>query len=164
MTRKLTDAWDQFVTMVFTGAPLEQRNDLKVAFFAGATTMFGAMIGINDTTDVDDLAQELKEFAEMSNRIAKAAASGEWTHKVPPVTVGTMRQVEQFARTAFAALDYSCDNVFQRRELGAALFVFSFAGPELTYISNAGRQDMMKMLQDFLAANPPPMTWDEQHG
>lgn len=47
---------------------------------------------------------------------------------------------------------------------GFALFLFSFEGAEMTYISNSNREDMVKMLVEFINANSPPLTWDEQHG
>ena len=49
-------------------------------------------------------------------------------------------------------------------KIGFTLMIFSFNGPEFTYISNARRDDMIKTMQEFIAANSPPMTWDEQHG
>jgi hypothetical protein len=33
---------------------------------------------------------------------------------------------------------------------GFALMIFSFEGPEFTYISNAQREDMLKMLEEFI--------------
>ena len=50
------------------------------------------------------------------------------------------------------------------QRIGFTLMIFSFNGPEFTYISNARRDDMIKTMQEFIAANSPPMTWDEQHG
>lgn len=38
---------------------------------------------------------------------------------------------------------------------GFALMIFSFDGPEFTWISNAQRADMVKTMQEFIARNPP---------
>jgi len=47
------------------------------------------------------------------------------------------------------------------RGLGRAMAVrFACEGPEFTWISNADR----KTMQEFIAANPPDLTWDAQHG
>ena len=37
-----------------------------------------------------------------------------------------------------------------RWQTGFALLIFSFAGPEFTYISNADRQDMIRTLEELL--------------
>lgn len=34
---------------------------------------------------------------------------------------------------------------------GFALLIFSFEGPELSYVSNADRDDMVKVLEEFTA-------------
>lgn len=41
---------------------------------------------------------------------------------------------------------------------GFALMIFSFEGPEFTWISNAQRADMVKALQEFIQRNPPNQT------
>lgn len=38
---------------------------------------------------------------------------------------------------------------------GFALMIFSFDGPEFTWISNAQRADMVKAMQEFISRNPP---------
>lgn len=38
---------------------------------------------------------------------------------------------------------------------GFALMIFSFDGPEFTWISNAQRTDMVKAMQEFISRNPP---------
>ena len=38
---------------------------------------------------------------------------------------------------------------------GFALMIFSFDGPEFTWISNAQRADMVKTMQEFITRNPP---------
>jgi hypothetical protein len=41
---------------------------------------------------------------------------------------------------------------------GFALMIFSFDGPEFTWISNAQRADMVKAMQEFITKNPPDVT------
>lgn len=38
---------------------------------------------------------------------------------------------------------------------GFALMIFSFDGPEFTWISNAERATMVKTMQEFIQRNPP---------
>lgn len=81
-----------------------------------------------------------------------------------PVDPEKMRKLEAMARELFNVLDVVSQGELQSRKVGMALFIFSFEGAELTYISNADRKDMIKMLYEFIANNPPELTWDEQHG
>ena len=84
--------------------------------------------------------------------------------KEQPVDAEKMRHMEATARALAGVLDQATNDAFKNKRLGFALFIFSFEGAELTYISNAGREQMVKTLAEFIAANPPAMTWDEQHG
>lgn len=82
-----------------------------------------------------------------------------------PVDPNSMRQLEFMARGLFHVLDEFTEGALQRREVGIALFLFRFGEHgELTYISNAERATMIKTLMEFIAENPPEMTWDQQHG
>jgi len=81
-----------------------------------------------------------------------------------PVDAEKMRHIEARARALAGVLDQATNDAFKNKRLGFALFIFSFEGAELTYISNAEREMMVKVLAEFIAANPPAMTWDEQHG
>jgi hypothetical protein len=84
-----------------------------------------------------------------------------------PVDPAVMRKLEAMARELFRMLDEATGGDLRppNPKYGMALFLFSFgAKGELTYISNASRPEMMKMLAEFIAANPPALTWDEQHG
>jgi hypothetical protein len=45
---------------------------------------------------------------------------------------------------------------------GFALFIFSFDGPEFTWISNAQRADMVKAMQEFIDRNPPDQTSEQR--
>jgi hypothetical protein len=75
-----------------------------------------------------------------------------------------MRRMEKACRKLGELLGDNVD-IAMGEHTGFALFLFSFGEHgELTYISNSTRADMIKMLHEFLAANPPAMTWDEQHG
>lgn len=81
-----------------------------------------------------------------------------------PVDPIKMRHLEMMARELFNVLDSFTHGELKSHQVGMALFIFSFKGAELTYISNADRGDMFKMLTEFMNANAPPLTWDEQHG
>lgn len=84
-----------------------------------------------------------------------------------PVDPELMRRLEaaghDIAETLERAIKMWTGDITQEK-IGFTLMIFSFNGPEFTYISNARREDMIKTMQEFIAANPPPMTWDEQHG
>jgi hypothetical protein len=82
-----------------------------------------------------------------------------------PVDPDAMRKMEHMSRLLFQMLDEFAGGAFTRHEVGMALFLFTFGdGAEFTYISNAQRGTMVKTMQEFIAKNPPAMTWDEQHG
>jgi len=64
-----------------------------------------------------------------------------------------LRRMEAYGRETARALDKVME-AFRKRsgeKWGFALFVFSFDGPEFTWISNANRQDMIKSLREFIA-------------
>jgi hypothetical protein len=46
---------------------------------------------------------------------------------------------------------------------GFALMLFSFDGPEFSWISNAQRADMVKTMQEFIARNPPDQTSEQRN-
>jgi hypothetical protein len=78
-----------------------------------------------------------------------------------------MREMEASAREIAAVLGRAVKIHEQKygTKTGFALFLFSFyEHGEMTYVSNAQRADMVKMLMEFVAKNPPELTWDEQHG
>lgn len=84
-----------------------------------------------------------------------------------PVDPERMRKLEKTAREIGAILGHAIDahEMNDGEHYGFALFVFAFGERgEMTYISNSNRADMVKMLLEFIAANSPEMTWDEQHG
>jgi hypothetical protein len=84
-----------------------------------------------------------------------------------PVDPERMRLMEVTAREIAAALGRAVKQHKAKtdEDWGFALFLFSFHNRgELTYISNANRDDMVKMLLEFVAAQPPATTWDDQHG
>jgi hypothetical protein len=60
-----------------------------------------------------------------------------------------LRQMEGSARSIGETLGRVVKK-FTDQNVGFALFVFSFDGPEATYISNADRADMLKMLKEFV--------------
>lgn len=84
-----------------------------------------------------------------------------------PVDPELMRRLEAAGRDIATTLDrairtWTRDVTDQK--IGFTLMLFSFNGPEFTYISNARREDMIKTMLEFIAAQSPPQTWDEQHG
>jgi hypothetical protein len=85
-----------------------------------------------------------------------------------PVDPERIRLMEQTARDIAAALGRATaqnNKKFAGEKWGFALFLFSFGERgEMTYVSNADREDMIKMLLEFIAKQPPAKTWDEQHG
>ena len=69
--------------------------------------------------------------------------------------------LESCAREIAGVLQVAIDqNLGRGKKYGFALMLFAFQGPEFTWISNADR----KTMQEFIAANPPDLTWDAQHG
>jgi hypothetical protein len=87
----------------------------------------------------------------------------------PPVNADKIRRMEVCCRDIAKQLQRAFDQWAamggeDEEKWGFALFVFSFSGAEMTYISNAQRPDMVKALQEFIARNIPAKTWDEQHG
>lgn len=66
-----------------------------------------------------------------------------------PMDLDKMRQMEASARDLGHALG---DSLKERHgHIGFALMLFSFDGPEFTWISNAQRDDMIKALREFIA-------------
>lgn len=61
-----------------------------------------------------------------------------------------LRYLESRARALAEILDKQL-HVATGRRYGFALLLFSFDGPELTWISNAERGDMIKALRELLA-------------
>jgi len=61
----------------------------------------------------------------------------------------TLHDLEDSARKLGRALD-DVLNPTRPKTAGFALLLFSFDGPELTWISNADRADMLKALGEFM--------------
>jgi hypothetical protein len=59
-----------------------------------------------------------------------------------------MRHLEERAREIGHIIGRSIEH--QGLRFGFALFLFSFDGPEMTWISNANRDDMIKGLLEFI--------------
>ena len=68
------------------------------------------------------------------------------TDTIEPITT-----IEELTR--LIALDIGANLKAKRVHFGFALLMFSFDGPELTYVSNAERKDMLKALKEFIARN-----------
>lgn len=173
MKHYVRDEWDVYATIVLAGkhASQEMRDEMKKAFYAGWATCLktlnqamqpGMIPTDQDIKVIDQIVKELKQWGATQKRIE--AREQEQMKPPGPVQAEIMRHMEGMARRCAKALDEATDNTFEQRALGFALFLFSFAGSELTYISNADRPNMIKVMHEFLAANPPAMTWDEQHG
>jgi hypothetical protein len=68
-----------------------------------------------------------------------------------------MRSMEAAGRDIAKSLQVAFDR-FQRgnkEKWGFALMIFSFDGPEFTWISNAQRATMVEAMQEFINRNPP---------
>ncbi len=65
-----------------------------------------------------------------------------------PVDGDMMRRMEATAKD----IGHLLGDAIQATNPGAgfAVMIFSFEGPEFTYISNARRDDMLKMLEEFV--------------
>lgn len=61
---------------------------------------------------------------------------------------GTIRRMETLAMDIGRLLKRACMTPSGR--YGFCLFLFSFDGPEMTYISSADRESCLKMLQEFI--------------
>ena len=68
-----------------------------------------------------------------------------------------MRFMEAAGRDIAASLGRAFEKFHQGHDekWGFALMIFSFDGPEFTWISNAQRADMVKAMQEFISRNPP---------
>ena len=68
-----------------------------------------------------------------------------------------MRMMEACGREIAAALGRATEkfNTQGGDKWGFALMLFSFNGPEFSWISNAQRADMVKAMQEFITRNPP---------
>jgi len=67
----------------------------------------------------------------------------------------TLRKLEAHARSLGRTLDNSLNPPDpamggQSRKYGFALLLFSFDGPELTWLSNGEREDMIRLLEEIL--------------
>lgn len=81
-----------------------------------------------------------------------------------PIDPEFMRQLEHQARKLGDLINEALGNrPGQQKKVGFALMVFSFDGPEYTWLSNANRGDMVKALQEFIRRNPPDMTSEERN-
>lgn len=59
-----------------------------------------------------------------------------------------LKQMEENARDIGHVLGFAIKKG-GLEDIGFALFLFSFSGEECTYIANADREDMLKMLKEF---------------
>lgn len=68
-----------------------------------------------------------------------------------------IRSMEAAGRDIAKSLQVAFDRFQQgsKEKWGFALMIFSFDGPEFTWISNAQRADMVKTMQEFINRNPP---------
>lgn len=69
-----------------------------------------------------------------------------------------IRMMETAGRTIAERIEKACREFSMLsggERWGFALMIFSFDGPEFTWISNAQRADMVKTMQEFIARNPP---------
>jgi hypothetical protein len=70
-----------------------------------------------------------------------------------PMDMDKMRRMESSARDIAKLLERALDGFRESNgnKMGFALMLFSFDGPEFTWISNAQRDDMIKALREFIA-------------
>jgi len=68
-----------------------------------------------------------------------------------------IRAMEHAGRELAEVLEHVLKEYFAKdgERWGFALMLFSFEGPEFTWISNAQRADMVKSMQEFISRNPP---------
>jgi len=76
-----------------------------------------------------------------------------------------LRAMEACGRDIAAALGRAFERFGQKNDekWGFALMIFSFDGPEFTWISNAQRADMVKTMQEFISRNPPDQVSGERN-
>jgi hypothetical protein len=83
-----------------------------------------------------------------------------------PVNAETMRMMEANAREIGAALGRALERMpGGKKEFGFTLLLFSYEGPEITYISSAERDGMKKTMLELLAkweGGMPDQTWDQR--
>ena len=80
---------------------------------------------------------------------------------MPPVDPKKMRQLEAVCRDIGRMIGQAI--ALEGEPMGFALMVFSFEGPEFTWISNANRADMVKTMQEFINRNPPDQTSEQRN-
>lgn len=69
-----------------------------------------------------------------------------------------MRRIEHEARELGKRIARDLNPDTAKNKVGFMLMIFSFDGPELTYLSNARREDVVKTMQEFIRRNPPDQT------
>jgi hypothetical protein len=84
---------------------------------------------------------------------------------MPDMDPEKIRQMEHAGRELAAVLERVLKEYFAKGDerWGFALMLFSFEGPEFTWISNAQRADMVKTMQEFIARNPPDQTSEQRN-
>jgi hypothetical protein len=76
-----------------------------------------------------------------------------------------LRQMEHAGREIAAVLQGAIRHYesLGGEKWGFALMLFSFDGPEFSWISNAERADMVRAMQEFINRNPPDQTSEERN-
>lgn len=67
-----------------------------------------------------------------------------------PMDMDKMRRMEASARDLGHVLGEALSTIHSGEKMGFALMLFSFEGPEFTWISNAQRDDMIRALREFI--------------
>jgi hypothetical protein len=65
-----------------------------------------------------------------------------------PIDPERMRRIEGTCREIGELIGFAAKQSLGR--VGFCLILFSFEGPELTYMSNASREDVIRMLEEFI--------------
>lgn len=76
-----------------------------------------------------------------------------------------IRAMEAAGRDIAKSLEYAFTKFHSSTDekWGFALMIFSFDGPEFSWISNAQRADMVKTMQEFINRNPPDQTSEQRN-
>jgi hypothetical protein len=107
------------------------------------------------------LRGEIQETQKRAHRKSEGIIS---MSNLGPLDPELMRLMEAIGREMGYAIGSTIDLECGGHR-GFALFIFSFEGPEFTYISNANRQDVIKLCEEFVRKmrNEAPTTSEERN-
>lgn len=82
-----------------------------------------------------------------------------------PIDGDKMRKIEATAREIAGLLGDALEASGHKKDCGFTLLIFSYEGPEITYISSAEREGMKQTLRELLAkwdAGEADTTWEQR--